>query len=138
MATLIPFGLRVGQNQMRNLIGLTEPDKGDETLSAVGPSPETKPDQPPSRPQQAVNSTVAPKQTDAVNDATAEILDDWQPLVAPMVDGLGEAIASANSVGEVEAILARQFADMDVSQLTERLAQLAFASRISGEANETL
>lgn len=140
VVSLVPLGLKVGMSQMRDLVGLSEPDKDDELLAAPrSPSLAGDDQDVPPKPKikQSVNSLAAGGR-DAIDEATDEIMADWQPLVAPLVAGLGDAIATAQSVEEVEAILARHFATMDVSALTEQLARAAFAARISGEADEPL
>lgn len=139
VVSLVPLGLKVGQTQMRNLVGLSEPDAKDELLSPRASAPTSEQDIPPAtEARQSVHSLTGGRGRDAVDQATDEIISDWEPLVGPVVAGLGDEIASAGSVEEVEALLARRFANMDVTALTEQLARAAFAARISGEANETL
>ncbi len=148
--TFVDMGGEASMTEVRDKIGLADPAKDEKLLRPVqsralplGAPPALAPPV-----EQSVNSTAAPKNhiagggkmVDAVDDATADILGDegWEPLVAPMVAGLEQKIASCNSMDEFKAVLAEQFKSMDVSALTDKLAQAMFAAHIAGAANETL
>lgn len=145
VSTLVPLGLKIGQRQMRDVIGLGAPAEDDELLTAPAPpEPDTKGlDEPPlndrgRRALQLQTPDAQRRDRDAVDDAVAEIVGDWEPLVAPIVAGLAERIGSATSIEEVKAILEHRFAGLDAAALTEQLARAAFAARIAGEADELL
>ncbi|TKB05453.1 MAG: DUF935 family protein, partial [Mesorhizobium sp.] len=94
---------------------------------------------PPVDQQQAVNSaSEVQTRRDAVEQATDDLLGDWEPLVKPIVAGLQAEIAAASSVDQVKTILAKRFEGLNVDALTEQLARSAFAARLAGEASETL
>jgi len=135
---LVPLGLKVGMSTMRDLIGIPDPGKGEELLVAPKQPAPVDPNAAPADSAQAVNSSEVQTRRDAVERATDTLLGDWQPLVAPIVAGLQAEIAAASSVDQVKAILAKRFEGLDVSALTERLAQSAFAARLAGETGETL
>jgi phage gp29-like protein len=137
---LVPLGLRVGKATMLDKIGLPEPAADEEILGA----PEKK-EEPPQKPapgekpkEGAFSARTDADRRDAVDIAIEETLSDWKPLVEPIVAELGEQLAAATSIEEARAILTRRFDGMDVAALTEKLAQAAFAARISGEADEPL
>jgi hypothetical protein len=100
----------------------------------------SEPPQPPTRidPALAVNSSEIQTKRDAIERVTNDLLGDWEPLVKPIVAGLQAEIAAASSVDDVKALLAKQFAGLNVEALTEQLARSAFAARLAGETNETL
>ncbi|MFH1796277.1 MAG: DUF935 domain-containing protein [Pseudomonadota bacterium] len=142
VAKLVPMGLRVGMSTMRDRLGLPDPGKDEEVLAAPrAPEPQDEKDKPGVKPgdvRQPALKAAVPGQADAIDKTVAEMLDEWEPLVAPVVEGLEEEIAKAGSVDEVKAILARRFRDMDVAALTEQLARAAFAARLAGETDEDL
>lgn len=142
---LVPFGLRVSASVMRDKIGLPDPGPKEELLTAPRtPAAADLPDRQEPKPgapgiaRGIHGAAPAEPATDAIDDTAADEAQDWRELVGPIVNGLGERIAAATSVEQVQAILAERFAGMDVSALTERLAQAAFASRIAGEVDEPL
>jgi phage gp29-like protein len=147
VATLVPFGLKVGMSTMRDKLGLPDPEDGEELLTPAKaePAPGNVPPAPPAA-QLSVNSASLAsvpsdsKGRDAIDRATASILEDegWEALVAPMVAGLESRIAKCKNLDEVTAVLSSQFEHMSVAALTEKLAQAAFAARLAGETDEPL
>lgn len=142
--TFVRLGGRVAASVVADKIGVPEADEGEELLR-VAASPaavQDAPEKPEKDAQSAASSlksgTAAHKPADAIDDAAAEILSDWEPLIAPLVAGLQEEIAAATSIEEVERLLSMRLATMDVAQLTNVLARAAFAARLSGEADESL
>lgn len=75
---------------------------------------------------------------DAIDALVGDALDDWAPLVAPMLDPLQAAMDEATAAGETAAqLLARLpavLADMDPAALAERLTRTAFAARLAAHA----
>lgn len=144
VAKLVPLGLEVGMATMRDKLGLPDPGKGETLLQAKRPDPiETRlgPDgnslPPAARPlPPALQQEMV--QGDAIDRATAEMAEDWEPLLAPIVAGLSAQLAAATSIDEVRRILSDRFRDMDVAALTDELARAAFSARIAGEADEDL
>ena len=81
---------------------------------------------------------IAPSR-DAIDDAADAIIDsEWEQMVSPIVIDLPAKLAAATSPEEVKAILIEVGRTMDVDTFAERLAQLTFSARISGEANEDI
>lgn len=150
VTTLVPFGLRVGMATMRDKIGMPEPDKNEELLIAPSraapkllPEPAVQAPKPAAPnlklvTQSALPIGVAPSR-DAIDDAAdAIVAGGWEEIVSPIVIDLPAKIAAATSPEEVKAILIEAGRTMDVDTLADRLAQLAFSARISGEANEEI
>lgn len=136
----VRLGGRVGMSVVRDKIGLPDPAKEEELLSAPKAPTVDAPEAtvaPPPKVVQSEHSAALPDK-DAVEIGRDEALADWEPLVAPIVSGLEAEIAAAGSADEVKALLARRFAGLDVSALTEMLARSAFAARLAGETGETL
>lgn len=150
VATLVPFGLRVGMSTMRDKLGLPDPGADEEVLAQARPpapppaAPGTDPDEavdgPPAPAAFAAARALPPPARDAVDEAVDAILADagWEEMVAPMVAGLGEQLAAASSIEEATAIMADHLGRMPLDRLAETLARAAFSARIAGEANEDL
>lgn len=143
VAKLVPLGLKVSMAVMRDKLGLPDPAPDEELLGAPAPaeppSDEDKPGKSKSVQKFAALSTgAAGVGDDAVDRAVDDILIDWEPLLAPLTAGLADRLAAATSLQEATAILAEQFAGMDVTALTETLARAAFAARLAGEVDDRL
>jgi phage gp29-like protein len=146
---LVPLGLQVGMATMQKKIGLPAPAAGDELLAprrsdTQQPAPE--PDRDEKRPASAahhqitLNSTRLAGQPDAIDDAVGEIVSDggWRPLIEPVVEGLADELAGAESLDDARAILRRRAETMGMAAFTTMLANAAFAARLAGEADEEL
>ncbi|WP_337267069.1 DUF935 domain-containing protein [Oryzifoliimicrobium ureilyticus] len=148
---LVPFGLKVGMSTMRDKIGLPDPDKDEELLAPARP-PTTDQQQEPVDPAQVkppakgapnlrlvAQSALAATNHDAIDLGAQDIVgDDWTEMTPPIVDGLADELAKANSLEEAQAILARQVNSMGLDKFVELLARASFGARISGEASEAL
>ncbi|WP_428560451.1 MAG: phage portal protein family protein [Solidesulfovibrio sp. DCME] len=152
---LVPLGLKVGMSTIRDKYGLPDPAPDEELLHAPGQGPGTDPALPdpaePPRGRQAAASRravaaaappAAPGQAmDAVDQAVAEELDGWQPLVDPLLASvralLEDCLAQGLTFREFQARLPEALAGQDVGPLTEHLAQLAFFARLAGETGVT-
>jgi phage gp29-like protein len=147
---LVPLGLQVGMATMQKKIGLPAPAADDELLSprrsdTPAPAPERDRDEKhPARsaaPHQiTLNSTRLAGQADAIDEAVGEIMADggWRPLIEPVVEGLADELAGAQSPDEARAILRRRAETMGVAAFTTMLANAAFGARLAGEADEEL
>ncbi|PZO81613.1 MAG: DUF935 domain-containing protein [Mesorhizobium amorphae] len=141
---LVPFGLRVSTAVMRDKLGLPDPDAREEVLGKPAPAPAPVlptpvPPAPGDKPAQtSFSATTGAGNRDAIDRGIDLAIGDWEPLLAPLTVGLSDRLAAATTIEEATAILAEQFAGMDVAALTEQLARAAFAARIAGEAEEPL
>ena len=159
---LVPLGLRVGARQLRERVGLPEPEADEEVLSG-GPAqmpPGGASDLPagaggagmrpsgflgPLKGPSGAGATAAatalagdPDRIDADADpidvAAGEALDDWEPVIAPVLDPVRAAVASAADLADLRARLTAAIDGMDAGALTELLTSATFAARLSGEA----
>jgi len=145
VSTLVPLGLKVGMSTMRDKLGLPDPAPDEELLTpAAAAAPVAQPTQtsaPPAPPlKPAAASAVVPPATDAIDDGISEILagDGWEKMVAPIVAGLEDKLAGAETLDDVRAVLAAHLATMDVSTLADTLARAAFSARLAGVADDRL
>ncbi|ORE85584.1 hypothetical protein ATO4_26447 [Aurantimonas sp. 22II-16-19i] len=152
VSVLVPLGLKVSQREMRERVGLSEPEKDEELLgvptatapgskpddkSAKGPKPSETEKVDPAGPPASL-AARAVRSGDAIDRAVDEILGDWEPLVAPMIAGLEAKLSAASDEAEARAILTAHLAAMDRSDLAEKLTQAVFAARLAGETGELL
>lgn len=145
--TFVSMGGKVGMSVVRDKLGVPDPAKDEELLGApkevnvAPPTPDvTDPAKPLPKEKKALQFQRPGTERDAIDDATEEALadDGWEPLVAPMVAGLEDKIASAASPEEARKVLADHFMTMDTSALAELLAKLSFNARLAGEYEEDL
>lgn len=143
VSILVPLGLKVSAAVMLDKLGLPEAGKDEELLgapkAAEPPPGEKRPGKQGAEEKfAALSARGATQDQDAVDRAVDLALEDWEPLLAPLTAGLGARLAEATSIEEATAILAEQFAGMDVSALAEQLARAAFAARLAGEVDDAL
>jgi phage gp29-like protein len=152
VAKLVPLGLKVGMSTMRDKIGIPEPAADEELLvpaRSAAPAPAAidgdfvEPTRQPALPaptKVTLNKAEPVPGGDAIDQAVAEIMADggWQPLVAPIVAGLADELAGAETPEEARTILQRRAETMGVAAFTSMLARAAFGARIAGEAEESL
>lgn len=143
--TFVAMGGKVGMTFVRDKIGVPDPDPDEELLGArqeAEPPAHEEPARPvqKSPPRSAAHRAGPPVAKDAIDRATADALDNdgWEPLVTPMLDGLEEKLAAADSLEEGRRVLADHFRSMQVDQLAEILARLTFSARLAGDYDEEL
>ncbi|MEP2706239.1 MAG: DUF935 domain-containing protein [Roseibium sp.] len=147
VATLVPFGLKVGMSTIRDKIGVPDPDPDEELLvapSAAKPDEDedksSEPDPKEKRQAEAFRSgfNEEGRKPDAFERAIDDILDNdgWVPLVEPVIAGLEDELAEVTSIEEARVVFQRRLETLGVTALAETLAKASFAARISGEAGE--
>jgi phage gp29-like protein len=151
---LVPLGLKVRQGEVREKLGLSEPQKDDELLAAAKREPATPPAQeiPPEnlslRPHDKTGCTcpgckpmlypahlaagIPPAEPDAVDALLAD--EDWEKVAAPLLDELFALTATAGSYEEVLQKL--DALRVDSGPLRERLAQATAKARGIGDASD--
>jgi phage gp29-like protein len=122
VAKLVPLGLRVGAGQLRNRLGLDEPEGDEEVLA---PRPVPVPPQPgvaPAKPGVPGRDTPTP---DATDTAAQRALHNRQPLNPEHVDALTERLALdaqgalGGLVGEIRRVVEEA---QDMQDLASRIA----------------
>ncbi len=133
---LIPFGLQVPESFARERLGIPDADGKEVMLAprakAAPPAPDGQDKDEPTQVKTA--SALLDPNPDAIEDAVQDMLDDegWQEVVEPMIDGLAERLAAANTIEEARAILADHYTTMDVTAFAELLARAGFSARLGG------
>ncbi|MCP1375381.1 DUF935 domain-containing protein [Dyella lutea] len=131
LSLLVPLGLRVGQSVVRDKLGVPDPDKDEELLQPPAPAPA------PVAPRKAMNraAPAAPMQDD-VDDLTDQVLDDWHPLVDPMVDPVRALAEQAQTEEDFLAGLGALMRTMTPEDLLRSLATQAFKARGLGDGTD--
>lgn len=163
--TFVPMGLKVGQRQIREVLGLDEPDADDELLVAPAPVPgppgkgggasasgdradgpdadspeqDEQPDDGnadgPDKPASILAAAQVPGQPDAIDASVAALIADEGWL--PELDGLQEALAKATTLEEAQAAIAAHLDSIGIDKLAELLAKLRFNARGEGVVTPT-
>jgi phage gp29-like protein len=177
LAQLVPIGLEVDQAEVRNKLGLSEPDAGATLLVAKAPGPEPganpagkalKPaalnyrldrasertpvasgglsgcpccgetqmrEAPqlvaaPLEPSAALNASE--DQEDEVDRIGADEAQDWEPVMAPLLQAIFDAVEKAQSYEELQAALRDLTGGLDIGPLARRLAIAQMKARAFG------
>lgn len=134
---LTPFidrGLKISQGWVREKFGAPLPADDDELLTptapAAAPSPAPAGPQPPDI--ATIRSSQEATEADAaIDELTEAALEDWEPLIQPLLAPLLEEIEAAEDLDQVKAALVRRMGDMDDTALREMLARAGFTARIA-------
>jgi len=155
---LVPLGMKVGARQLREAVGLPEPEAGEEVLAPAQnpaqdvPEGESGPLPPESRPTHLLDPLKSPTggnrepveraasastadRPDPIALAADEALDDWEALMTPVLAPIDALVASATSLEEVRSGLIGALAQMDETRLTELVRRARFGARLQGDAD---
>jgi len=141
--TLVPLGLKVRAEEVRARLGLEAPEGDDEVLAAPAGStsaPATDMARALARlspgERRALAATVAGGAEDPVDLAVAQAVDDWRPLVEPMVEPIlaaaGDVLASGGTLSTFRERLPDLFGAMDDAAIASLLHHLTFSAALSG------
>jgi phage gp29-like protein len=140
LAELVPLGLEVEQEEVRERFGLRTPKRGAKLLQkpadATAPKPDPKPH--PTKDLRIATNRIQQGEVidDTVDEFTAQALDDWQPLVDPVVDPVRALAARCNDETEFVAGLAELMQTSDPRALMQSLAMEAFKARAIGDVDD--
>ncbi|HBS22694.1 MULTISPECIES: DUF935 family protein [Thalassospira] len=80
------------------------------------------------------NPSFAEADSDAIDRAIENGLTDWQPMMDPLLQPIIDMMEGAASFEEIQNKLPELYADMDVSQVTDKLQKLSFAIEVATRA----
>ena len=156
----VGMGGRVASAVVRDKLGLPDPAQGEELLqprrespALAAPTSAADPEEPeePEKPEEPEEETATASAT--VSGATAQLpaetpadeldalaaagLEDWRPMMRPVVDPiralLDEMIAGGGTLEDFRNRLAELPARQDLTAVTEALARAGFVARAAGE-----
>ena len=129
LAQLVPLGLRVQQSEIRDKLGLSDPDDDSDLLRAPAPLPQAAPE-----PKPALQSQQQPARHPA--EAISEQLTEASaPAVAAMNDQIEVMLGQAEDLHEFRAMLSAAFGTLDQRGLAALLAQALAAAGAAGRAD---
>ncbi|MCX7284395.1 MAG: DUF935 domain-containing protein [Novosphingobium sp.] len=140
LKVFVPMGLKVQASEIRDKLGLSDPDEGAEVLhapsEALPPAGDTVP---PVRvpPVPALQSQQAPKSTPAHPAAQIAVAAAGQSAAAieAMVAAIETMLGKASDLGEFRLMLASAFPDIDASQLAQSVAQSIAVAHLAGRSD---
>jgi len=149
VGSLIPYGLEVGQQQMRDLIGLGVPDAGDKLLVAKTPTLPPpgaggaglmlpKPTIPPGATDtlNAEHTDTGEAEADREQQAIEALAAEESALVAPAMDAvldfIADIVAHAKSLEEVRSRIIAAVPDIPTAKLASALRQAQTVARLTG------
>lgn len=138
---LVPLGLNVSQKTARKLIGVEEPEEGEELLVvtvAAQPTvqtPEKKPD------EDDDEKALAKAKSDALDPMTAlinELADSGEvaTALAKFTNPVEGLLANSSSYEEFTAALAEQIKEMDPEAMGKIIARSNFTARLAGNIDD--
>ena len=159
LAVLVPLGLRVKEQEMREKFNLSEPGINDKILGAPPPMPPTVPDAPsgagktpadrrieyPFNTQVANPGVRAPQAEEAPPAAkngggdhlgalTDILAASAQPLIGQMVGKIEAMMSAAGSLEELREMMLAGFDDLDSAGFEKVMAQAMMAAEAGGRA----
>lgn len=145
LPSLAKAGLKIPVNWVHDKLRIPVAEEGEETLTAAEPEPDVEPGQPPAGKKPAPSKAALTGELpdggpapDAIDALVAEQVQQWQPLLGPMVEPLLAELDAALAAGEtLEAFAARLpalIAKLDAQPVTQAIARAAFSARLAGEA----
>ena len=149
VGAMVDRGLAVGQGQARRKLGVDDPQKEDSLLYPVHspdpdtPGPVTASACPScgmarSAPAVAAQAEARERPDDAIEALLDQELEDWEELVAPLVDPVERLLGESKNLEEFQDRLVQAIGEMKPEQLAELLARAGFGSRAAGDAGVDL
>lgn len=150
---LVPLGMKVSEPKLRQMVGLPDPEPGDDLLKPEGPAAPAGAATAPfagveggqaatsafldllKRRGELFRAASAGANGGVVKDAADviadEALDDWMPVMRPVLSPIDALVREASSLEDLRGKLTTMIGSMDVDQMTELLARLAFGARMT-------
>lgn len=141
-AALVPFGLKVRSQDIRQAAGFTEPQAGDELLVAPAAAKPAA-GNPAAELSHLENSNTtiaaaAAEHRDLIERAVHEQLSDWQQVMDVPVKQVQALAARCSSFDQFKTELAKLYPHLDMSKLQAKLASLTFQALAAGAAGDHL
>ncbi|WP_273782827.1 DUF935 domain-containing protein [Bartonella sp. ML69XJBT] len=146
---LVPLGLRVGAQEVRNKIGFSQPKKGEDVLRAASLSPDDEREQEDNAGQQkahvcadcggafdvsvtrkeGVGKEQGGKHHDELDRLSEEALSDWEEDLEPLLEPFKKLVREAKSYEDILKGLDELLGEMDHHALAARLAKVQMIAR---------
>lgn len=132
LQTLVPMGMRVQASEIRDKLGLSDPDANAELLGApMLPTQQDRISQPSQRLLQALQAEQkrAPFPADAIGD---RMVEDVQPDMVELLDQVEAMMAAASDLPELREMLRSAYPDLPVARMGQRIAAGLIAAQAAG------
>lgn len=143
LKVFVPMGMKVGASTIRDRLGLPDPDEDEEVLGA--PPPPAAQIDGEGAPPALARQRREPAATAAAEDGSAapnlgasQVEDEWEPLMAPMVEQLEAAFEAAESFDDLKRRLDELAPDMNVERLAEHLGRMMAMANAAGQVGADL
>lgn len=137
LAALVPLGLRVQASEVRDKMGLSEPEPGSEVLSAapgVGPGAAPAAQMTALKTALMTSGAAAPR-THPAEQIAATMLPGAATATADMITTIETMMARASDLAELRLMLASAFGELDSSGLAAILAGGLAAAQAAGRSD---
>lgn len=133
---LVPLGLRVGASTIRDRMGLPEPAKDAEILGQPS-EPQDSSAQARALRLRAIGTALAAQAKpvpppDAIDALLDQELEDWEEMMAPLVEPVQKLLESAKDLEDFHVRLVELVATLKPDQVADLLARAGFATRLGG------
>lgn len=135
LQTLVPMGMRVQASEIRDKLGLSDPDRNAELLHApsaqAAPAALDQPSQALIRALQATQAELAAnvRPADAIGDRLAA---DMRPDMVDMLEQIEAMLAAANDLAEFGEMLRAAYGDLPTGGMGDRIATALAAAQAAG------
>ena len=141
---LVPLGLKVRADDIREAVGFSTPQEGDEVL--VPPAAQSSPfslapsDATPAATARALAAAIGGTLNagDAIDRAVTAELDNWREIMDPIGNQLLDLAAKCSSAEEFKRRLSELYPSIDTSAFALKLASLSFQSLAGGVMGDGL
>lgn len=142
LQVFVPMGLKVQASEIRDKLGLSEPEEGSEVLHApsmpaagdpTAPTPTpVKPE-----PMPTVPALQSAQQVPAhpASQIAAAMRAPGDAAITTMVDAIESMLGKASDLGELRLMLASAYPELDGTKLTETLAQGIAIAHLAGRSD---
>lgn len=144
VSMLVPLGLRVSQDELRDKMGLRDPGPKEEVLSGPATAAPTPAAAPALNDRRALNDSAPNPHGVPENDDIDHLADDaaadWEPRMRPFIEQIEqlaeEVAAQHGTIKDMIARLPELFDSMDEDQLAEAVATMNLKARALGDATD--
>lgn len=134
---LVPLGLRVGQSEIRDKFGLSEPKSDAEILRAPATPVQTQP--PAILPSRKTAEQLTLQSRQAPAHPAAQIADrmaeNAQPAMEDILDTIEAMMGRASDLSELRSMMVSAFGDIDSSLLSDAIEDGLIAAHAAGQSD---
>lgn len=140
LAKLVPLGLRVQQSEIRDKLGLADPDNDSDLLAAPRATP-TPTEQPPPEPAPPKTAPQSEQRPVAVPGAPApEVIADAltresAPAIGNLLASIQAMVEKATDLSELRMMIETGFAGLDIAPLGNKIGEALAAAHAAGRSD---